>query len=160
MTLRAGLSPLALSVFCLAVVTPHAALAANPFPDWVVQAAASKLPSYPANTGAVVLLDDRLVTVAQDGRATERERRVLKILRPRGREDAQIVASYSRTKSLITSMPGASVPMATNTRSRIRRYTTRRWGSGESSMTISALKRLHRQEPIRGESSLMRSSVT
>src|SRR5271168_3403026 len=100
MTLRAGLSPLALSVFCLAVVTPHAALAANPFPDWVVQAAASKLPSYPANTGAVVLLDDRLVTVASDGRATERERRVLKILRPRGREYAEIVAPYSKDEKL------------------------------------------------------------
>ena len=100
MTLRAGLSPLALSLLCVVVVTPHAALAANPFPDWVVQAAATKLPPYPANTGAVVLLDDRLVTVAPDGRATERERRVLKILRPRGREYAQIVASYSKDEKL------------------------------------------------------------
>ena len=100
MTLRAGLSPLALQLLFLAVVTPHAALAANPFPDWVVQAAASKLPPYPANTGAVLLLDDRLVTVAPDGRATERQRRVLKILRPRGREYAQIVASYSKDEKL------------------------------------------------------------
>ena len=35
------------------------ARAANPFPDWVMQAAAVKVPSYPANTEAVVLLDDR-----------------------------------------------------------------------------------------------------
>ena len=48
----------------------------------------------------MVLLDDRLVTVAPDGRATERERRVLKILRPRGRQYAEIVAGYSKDEKL------------------------------------------------------------
>jgi Domain of Unknown Function with PDB structure (DUF3857)/Transglutaminase-like superfamily len=100
MTLRPGFFPLTLLLSCLAVFTPQVALAANPFPDWVVQAAAAKLPPYPANIGAVVLFDDRLVTVAPDGRATERQRRVLKILRPRGREYAQIVASYSKDEKL------------------------------------------------------------
>jgi hypothetical protein len=77
-----------------------AARAATPFPDWVVQAAAVKLPSYPANTGAVVLLDDRLVSVGPDGRATERQRRVVKILRPQGRQYGEIVASYSKDEKL------------------------------------------------------------
>src|SRR3984885_15985122 len=77
-----------------------AARAANPFPDWVVQAAAANVPSYPPNTHAVVLLDDRLITVAPDGRATERLRRVLKILKPQGRAYAEIVAAYSKDEKL------------------------------------------------------------
>ena len=93
-------SSLALFLLSLAATVPHEALAANAFPDWIVQAAATKLPSYPSTVGAVVLLDDRLVTVAPDGRATERERRVLKILRPRGREYAEIVAAYSKDEKL------------------------------------------------------------
>jgi hypothetical protein len=84
----------------LAAALPHQALAANAFPDWIVQAAAARLPSYPSATGAVVLLDDRLVTVGADGRATERERRVLKILRPRGRSYAEVVAPYSKDEKL------------------------------------------------------------
>src|SRR5271156_2635986 len=82
---------------CLATPALHAA---NAFPDWIVQAAAAKTPLYPANTGAIVLLDDLLVSVGPDGRATERERRVVKILRPQGREYAQIVASYSKDRKL------------------------------------------------------------
>ena len=81
-------------------LTAPAARAANPFPDWVVQAAAAKVPSYPANTDAVVLLDDRLITVAPDGRATERQRRVVKILKPQGRQYAEIVASYTKDEKL------------------------------------------------------------
>src|SRR3984957_14845392 len=77
-----------------------AARAATPFPEWVVQAAAVKLPSYPANMGAVVLLDNRLVTVGPDGRATERQRRVVKILRPQGRQYGEIVATYSKDEKL------------------------------------------------------------
>jgi hypothetical protein len=76
-------------------------LASTPFPDWVVQAAADgSLAKYPAETKAVVLLDDTLITVGPDGRAVERERSVLKILRPQGREYAEIVAWYRKDKKL------------------------------------------------------------
>jgi hypothetical protein len=80
-------------------LTPRG-LAATPFPDWITQAAASLLPRYPARTRAVVLLDDKLVTVGPDGRATERERMVLKILRPQGREDAHLIAWYNKDNKL------------------------------------------------------------
>ena len=79
---------------------PPAVRATTPFPDWIVQAAANKLPSYPTNTAAVVLLDDRLVRVGLDGRATVRQRRVLKILRPQGRDYAEIVAHYTKDAKL------------------------------------------------------------
>jgi transglutaminase-like putative cysteine protease len=77
------------------------ALASTPFPDWLVQAAADgSAQKYPAETKAVVLLDDTLITVGPDGKATERERSVLKILRPQGREYAEIVAWYRKDKKL------------------------------------------------------------
>jgi transglutaminase-like putative cysteine protease len=89
----------ALLLICLGLMTPTVR-AANSFPDWVLQAAAGPVPSYPANTSAVVLLDDRLVSVGPDGRATARERQVLKILRPQGRGYAQIIAPYSKDEKL------------------------------------------------------------
>jgi transglutaminase-like putative cysteine protease len=67
----------------------------------VVQASAeSLLPRYPSETKAVILLDDTLVTVGPDGKATERERRVVKILRPQGREYAEIVAWYNKDNKM------------------------------------------------------------
>jgi Domain of Unknown Function with PDB structure (DUF3857) len=73
---------------------------ANPLPDWVMLAAKSGPATYPAKATSIVLLDDRLITVGPGGQATERERRVLRILRPQGREDAHIVATYSKDEKL------------------------------------------------------------
>lgn len=68
---------------------PVAGLAANTgIPDWVKQAATARLPDYPATTRAVVLLDELVVTVQPDGTAVTHYRRVVKILRPQGREYA------------------------------------------------------------------------
>jgi transglutaminase-like putative cysteine protease len=82
-------------------LTAAPALASTPFPDWVVQAAADgSLQKYSAETKAVVLLDDTLITVGPDGKATERERQVVKILRPQGRDYADLVAWYRKDKKL------------------------------------------------------------
>jgi hypothetical protein len=97
---RRGSALPALPLVCLMAFTTLAAFAGNSIPDWVVQSAQNTAPFYPANTRAVVLLDDRLVTVGADGRGTERLRRVLKILRPQGREYAKIVARYSKDEKL------------------------------------------------------------
>ena len=66
----------------------------------MLQAVAHNLPPYPADTKAVVLLEDKLVTVGSDGRAMERYREVIKILRPQGREYANIVAWFSKDNKL------------------------------------------------------------
>jgi hypothetical protein len=95
---RAGLTSIAF--VCVAVSSPYRLVAANAFPDWVTEAAKSGSRSYPPTTNAVVLLDDRLVTVGSDGRVSEKVRRVLKILRPQGREDARIVVRYSKDEKL------------------------------------------------------------
>ncbi len=76
-------------------------VASNPLPDWVIGAATNdQLPRYPGEPKAVVLLNDTLITVSPDGKATERERRVIKILRPQGREYAEIVAWYSKDNKM------------------------------------------------------------
>jgi hypothetical protein len=70
-------------------------------PDWVRAAAAQKLPTYSTETDAVVLLDDTTYSVAPSGQATEHHRRVIKILRPQGRDDAVVVVPFdSDTKIL------------------------------------------------------------
>ena len=76
-------------VLAMAAISP-AVWAKDSVPDWVKTAAAQSLPSYPAKTPAVVLLDETTYTVATDGRAVERVRRVVKILRPQGRREGTI----------------------------------------------------------------------
>ena len=68
----------------------------NNVPDWVRDAAHQTLPSYPANTKAVILLYDTTYTVGADGRAIEHVREVIKILRPQGREVAYPIVWYDK----------------------------------------------------------------
>src|SRR5215470_9594877 len=58
-------------------------------PDWVQQAASREQGKYPADTNAVVLLDDTSMTVNESGQAEMTHRRVVRILRPKGREEAR-----------------------------------------------------------------------
>ena len=69
-------------------------------PDWVKQAAAQTLPQYPERTDAVLLLDDRTYTIAPDGTKTEHVRRVVKLLRPQGRNYGRLWASFSDSEKL------------------------------------------------------------
>src|SRR5579871_3482298 len=55
-------------------------------PDWVHQAASQTLPSYSSDTDAVVLLDSSEETITSATEYVEHYRRVVKILRPEGRE--------------------------------------------------------------------------
>lgn len=72
------------------------------FPDWVRTAAAQTLPAYPADTNAVVLLDDTTYTVDPDGRAVEHVRHVVKILRPQGREEAIVHIPYDKDTKILS----------------------------------------------------------
>lgn len=71
-------------------------------PDWVRDAAAQTLPTYPAETDAVVLLDDTTYTVAANGQATEHRRYVVKILRPQGRDDAMVVVPFDKDTKILS----------------------------------------------------------
>jgi hypothetical protein len=74
----------------LALVTllwhPKRALAGDAAPDWLRAAAQEKLPEYPKDTSAVVLLDEAQTTVKDNGEIETRVRRAFRILRPEGVE--------------------------------------------------------------------------
>jgi Domain of Unknown Function with PDB structure (DUF3857)/Transglutaminase-like superfamily len=76
-------------VFLLWVASSPCFAGAN-VPDWVRQAAAQTLPTYDPETKAVVLLDDIGYSVTAPGEYTEHCRRVVKILRPEGRHEAEL----------------------------------------------------------------------
>lgn len=72
-------------------------------PPWVTEAAHQTLPTYPAATNAVVLLDEVTYSVASNGSAFEHRRHVVKILRPSGREEAIVGVPFdnaTRIRSL------------------------------------------------------------
>ncbi len=71
-------------------------------PDWVRTAAQLPVPHFPPDTDAVILLDDTTFTVTSDGRAVEHRRRVLKILRPQGREKATVVVPFDADRKLLS----------------------------------------------------------
>jgi hypothetical protein len=69
-------------------------------PDWVRQASAATLPTYDAETNAVVLLDEVNVRILAPGEYLEHHRRVVKILRPEGREEADLAVHLEAKEKL------------------------------------------------------------
>jgi len=88
-------------LFCL-TVAPVFASKPDSVPDWVRTAAQQKLPDYPPETNAVVLLEDTIYTVAPDGSAVEHYRRVIKILRPQGREEAIVGVPFDKDSKILS----------------------------------------------------------
>jgi len=66
----------------------------KPIPDWGLEAAKTKTPDYAKDAPAVILFDEYVETVDVQGRATEREREAIRILKPQGRSDAGCGVSY------------------------------------------------------------------
>lgn len=91
--MRRLMSPwLTRGIFAVLLLAASSARASTlPFPDWVQQAASAKMEN-PAGAKAVVLLRDELLTVQPDGQTRLRQREVIKILRPQGRDYATLVA--------------------------------------------------------------------
>jgi hypothetical protein len=86
---------------CLAGAATLPAIGGTPQPpDWVLTAAHAATPEYPADTIAVALDDEETLTVAPDGKATLLKRRVIKILRPQGRDFAYVFVPVDRDRKL------------------------------------------------------------
>jgi hypothetical protein len=73
-----------------------------PLPDWVKTAAQQKLPTFPGAPKAVVLLDQTTYTVGSDGRAVEHVRRVVKILRPQGRDYGYPAVTFDKDSKVLS----------------------------------------------------------
>ncbi|HEX6773969.1 MAG TPA: DUF3857 and transglutaminase domain-containing protein [Acidobacteriaceae bacterium] len=65
-------------------------------PDWVLAATHAAAPSCPPSAKAVILDDEETLTVQSDGQATLVERVAIKILRPQGRDYANISIPMDR----------------------------------------------------------------
>jgi hypothetical protein len=90
MVLGAGVTARAANVF------------GSPVPDWVKTAAQEKLPEFHGNPKAVVLLEQTTYTVDAKGQAVEHVRRVVKILRPQGRDYGYPVVSYDKDSKVLS----------------------------------------------------------
>jgi transglutaminase-like putative cysteine protease len=86
----------------MAVLAKPALAKTDSVPDWVRTAAAQSIPSYPGETNAVVLLDDITYTITPDSRAVRHRRRVVKILRPQGRDEANIYVGFDDDTKIIS----------------------------------------------------------
>jgi len=77
-------------------------------PDWMVQAKNQTLPAYEPDTDGVVLLDDETFIVTSPTEYVQHYRRVVKILRPDGREAGDFVV-YLRGREKVLSLHAWSV---------------------------------------------------
>ncbi|HKF47927.1 MAG TPA: DUF3857 domain-containing protein [Terracidiphilus sp.] len=71
----------------------------QPVPDWGMQAYKTHTPDYVKDASAVILFDEYVETVDASGRATEREREAIRILKPQGRGNTCEV-SYDETEKV------------------------------------------------------------
>ncbi|HPW17835.1 MAG TPA: DUF3857 domain-containing protein, partial [Candidatus Aminicenantes bacterium] len=83
--------------------------AAPAIPDWLAQAALAPVGDHPAETEAVFLLDERMVTVRETGTIRVACRVALRILRPGGIDQARQLALASGFDTKILSMNGWGV---------------------------------------------------
>lgn len=78
------------------VVLAQSAHAGDTAPEWFRQLTHLQLPAYPEETSAVVLLDDETLTVKENGEMYINYRRVLKILRPSGKQYGSLAAYFDK----------------------------------------------------------------
>ena len=91
---------LSLLTGCLALASSAYAFK-DSVPDWVHTAMAQPLGKYPAETNAVILLDETTVNVGSDGKAVEHHRHVVKILRPAGRNEGIVHVAFDKDTKIL-----------------------------------------------------------
>jgi transglutaminase-like putative cysteine protease len=82
--------------------------AADDVPQWVRQAAAVAVPTYPAKVSSVVLFQEEAVTVDVDGRRVMRERGAVRILA--GSEKLEAYRTYNTRSGRIRDFQGWMIP--------------------------------------------------
>ena len=97
---RNGFWHFGLAVVLLGSAVPSPASWFNknqPVPDWGMEAYKTKTPDYAKDAAAVILYDEYVETIDANGRAVEREREAIRILKPQGRGNICGV-SYDETE--------------------------------------------------------------
>jgi hypothetical protein len=70
----------------------------QPIPQWGLDAAKTHTPDYDKDASAVILFDEYVETIDAQGRAVEREREAIRILKPQGRRNSCAVSYDSDEK--------------------------------------------------------------
>jgi len=70
----------------------------QPIPQWGLDAAKAHTPDYDKDASAVILFDEYVETIDAQGRAVEREREAIRILKPQGRRNSCAVSYDSDEK--------------------------------------------------------------
>lgn len=86
---------------------PHCVFADAP--EWMRAAARGTLPSYDAEAKAVMLLDEQITSVRENGEVRSTYRRAYKILRPEGRSLAKVVVPFDN-ETRITYLKAWAIP--------------------------------------------------
>ena len=84
------LQPVLVTMLLMASSTPGSAgiFSKNqPVPDWAIEANKTHTPDYVKDASSVVLYEEYVETVDASGRAIERHRKALRILKPQGRKE-------------------------------------------------------------------------
>jgi transglutaminase-like putative cysteine protease len=93
---RQSLQPLLAAAILAAASVPGLAgiFSKNqPVPDWALQASKTHTPDYAKDASSVILYEEYLESVDASGRATERHRKVVRILKPQGRNTGNAACS-------------------------------------------------------------------
>lgn len=89
-------------LFAISFATCPAFASKDSVPDWVTAAIAQPKGTYTPETSAVVLLNDMTLTVGTDGKAVERTRHVVRILRPNGRDEGIVEVPYDKDTKILS----------------------------------------------------------
>jgi transglutaminase-like putative cysteine protease len=72
----------------------------QPIPQWGLDAYKTHTPDYAKDAAAVILYDEYLETVDTQGRAVERERYAMRVLKPQGRSEVTCAVSYGEDEKI------------------------------------------------------------
>ena len=97
---------LAVLSLLLVALPAKASVAGDEAPVWVQQAAALKVPPYEKDVSAVVLVNERIVTIDSDGRITETLNYAVRVLQREGREYANGHVVYATDGGKVKELRG------------------------------------------------------
>src|SRR2546423_8282070 len=97
------------AIFLFAVITLFSGIANADVPEWLRSLAKQPAKSYADDVNAVVLLDDHITTVRDNGELVKRGRRAVRVLRPAGRVSASVYAVSYNGDSKINYLRGWSI---------------------------------------------------
>jgi hypothetical protein len=91
-----------ISAVCVAARPASAGIFGHgqPVPQWGLDAARTHTPDYDKDAAAVILYDEYVETIDANGRATERERSVMRVLKPQGRGEVTCDVGYSEDEKI------------------------------------------------------------